>query len=579
MSSAISGPLCAVSALVFAACTPSTPAPVPMPPPVTAASARAPVSDGSCRTGSVALKILGLNDFHGQLSAGRKRDGHPAGGAAVLTAYLRAAQQGFQDRWLLVHAGDLVGASPPSSALLQDEPTIDFFDLLGDPACNGATAESTCNVVATFGNHEFDEGRTELLRLIHGGNHPKGPFLDDPYRGARFPYVSANVIDGTTGKGLVDPFTIVRLGGARVGVVGAVLQATPSIVTPSGVAGLEFLPEAQSVNRAVAELRRAGVHAIVLAIHQGGEQAGYDGPTRPDAELQGAIVDVVRALDDDVDLVISGHVHGFSNAFVPTAGGKRVLVTQAYSAGTAFADIDVTLDCATDDITSASARIVPALADVAPGTSPDPAVAQLVRAAEERTRPLTSRVVATAANALTTATDTAGESMLGDLIADAERASMQTDVAFMNPGGIRADVDAGPITWGQLFAVQPFGNDLVAVTLTGSQILELLESQWDPQGGTRILQVSGVTYTWDAARPPGTRVSAVKIAGKKLVPASSYGVCVNAFMADGGDGFGVFTRGTNKRVGGGDLDALIAYLGTLPSPVKASIRGRITRLH
>lgn len=567
--------------LVACAASPSAPPPARLPPPSSApVTAGAHVAgDGACHTGTVGLKILGLNDFHGQLSPGKKRDGRAAGGAAVLASYLHAATQGHDDRWLLVHAGDLVGASPPSSALLQDEPTIDFFNLLANRSCTGSVAESACNVVATFGNHEFDEGRAELMRLIHGGNHPKGPFLDNPYPGARFPYVSANVVDAATGKGLLDAFTIVRVGGVRVGVVGAVLQATPTMVTPSGVAGLHFLPEAESVNRAVASLKQAGVHAIVLAIHQGGDHPGYEGPTRPDAKVEGNIVDIVRALDDDVDVVVSGHWHGFTNAFVPTASGKRVLVTQAYSAGTAYADIDVTVDCASDDITAATARIVPTYADSAPGTTPDAAAAQLVQAAENATKPMTSRVVATTAVALTSSVNADGESLLGQLIADSERASMTTDVAFMNPGGVRADVDAGPVTWGQLFAVEPFGNDLVALKLSGSQILALLESQWDPTGGSRILLVSGITYTWDAARPAGARVSDVKIGGKRLVPGASYSVAVNSFMADGGDQFNVFKTGTDRRVGGGDLDALIAYLAKLPSPAKLSLQRRIKRVH
>ena len=237
-----------------------------------------------CTNGSLRVKLLGINDFHGQLDAAKKVGTRPVGGAGVLVSYLRAAQLGIEDQTFFVHAGDLVGASPPDSALLQDEPSVQVMNLLANSSCAYMDKMNpACNWVGTLGNHEFDEGRVELLRLLNGGNFATGPFLEDPYRGARFPYVSANVVDDTTGMPLIQPLVVKQTHGVPIAFIGAVLKQTPTIVTPTGVAGLRFLDEADAINSYVPGLKAMGVHTIVVTIHQGGFQSSYNGPTNPTA--------------------------------------------------------------------------------------------------------------------------------------------------------------------------------------------------------------------------------------------------------------------------------------------------------
>lgn len=535
------------------------------------------VPDGvRCTGGNLHVKILGLNDFHGQLDP-RVVSSRPAGGAAVLASYLRTAQGGIEDQTLLVHAGDHVGASPPDSALFQDEPSIQFLNLLANDACTYTDKlNPACNVVGTLGNHEFDEGKAELLRLLGGGNFASGPFFEDPYRGARFPYVSANVTDELGGQPLLPPYVIKIVRGVPVAFIGAVLKGTPSIVTPTGVAGLSFLDEAVAINSYVPALKAQGVHAIIVTIHQGGFQTSYTGPTRATAALSSGpeILDIVNRLDDEIDVVVSGHSHAFTNALVANAHGKQILITQAFSASTAYDDIDLLINPETADVVSKSAAIVTTFGDVGPGLTPDSQVAALVSAADVRVAPLVNRVVGSTASALTRAQTTAGESALGDLIASAQRAAMGTQLAFMNPGGIRGDLDAGVITWGELFAIQPFGNSLVRMNLTGAQIYAVLEQQWLGQTTPKIMQIAGFDYIWDPNLPVGARVVEVRVAGAAIDKAATYSIVCNNFMAAGGDGFTVFVQGTNSIGGPIDLDALIDYVED-QSPLTVATDARI----
>lgn len=526
------------------------------------------------------VRILAINDFHGQLSEGRRVAGRPVGGAAILSAYLKAAQMGMEDQTLIAHAGDHVGASPPASALLQDEPSITFLNLLANKHCSRRDPfKPNCNLVGTLGNHEFDEGVEEMLRLIEGGNHPLGPFLEDPYRGARFPYVSANVVDVESGKTILPPYVIKKVKGMPIAFIGAVLKETPTIVTPTGVAGLAFLDEAESINRYIPELKKQQVRAVVVVIHQGGTQATFPGETQPNGLVNGAIVDIVSRLDDEVDLVISGHAHSFTNAILKNNNGKEILLTQAFSAGTAYGEIDLSIDRKTRDIVAKSAAIVTTFADEGPGLTPDPAAAQLTAAAEEEVAPRVNQVIGEAAVDILNTQNAAGESAMGNLIADAQRAAMGTDFAFMNPGGIRASLNAGPATWGELFTIQPFGNSLVRMDLTGQQIYTLLNQQWLNQPFPRIMQISGLTYTWDNNLPIGNRIVEVRKDGMPIDVAASYSVTVNSFMAAGGDNFTVLPQGLNQVGGPVDLDALIAYVQGLPQPFSALIEGRIVRLN
>jgi 5'-nucleotidase len=546
---------------------------------------------------TIAVKLLGINDFHGQLSPrtlGPPTALRPVGGAAVLTSYLKTAADQADGPAFIIHAGDQVGASPPNSALLQDEPSISMLNELANEWCLPFKlqrllpdflepyAQARCNVIGTLGNHEFDEGASELLRLLTGGNHRNGPFLEQRWQGARFPYVSANVIDASTGRTFLPPYTIKVVDGIPIGVIGAVLKETPTIVTPSGVAGLQFVDEANAINASVAQLKRQGVHTIVVTIHQGLRQTPtYEGPTDPAVQsLTGPIIDIVKRLSDEVDVVVSGHAHGFTNALAANNNGKQILLTQAFSASTAYDDIDLTISRRTHDVVEKSAAIVTTWGDQGPGLTPDTDVAKIVSAADELVAPLVNRVIGVSQVALTTTENAAGESALGNLIADSQRASTGAQFAFMNPGGIRNNLDAGEVLWGELFAIQPFSNDLVSMDLTGAQIDLLLEQQWINQNPPKLLKTSGLTYTWDAARPIGDRVIEIRDAsGAMLDPGATYRVTVNSFMASGGDNFVVLPSGTNRVVGAVDLDALVKYVGSLQQPFSAQIEGRITRLN
>jgi 5'-nucleotidase len=531
---------------------------------------------------TIHVKLLAINDFHGQLSAGRLVANRPVGGAAVLASYLNAAQAGMEDRTFIVHAGDHVGASPPASALLQDEPSISFLNLLANKHCTyRRPTDPKCNLVGTLGNHEFDEGKEELLRLLDGGNHATGPFLEDPYRGAKFPYVCANAVRTADKAPLIDPYVIKKVRGVRIAFIGAVLRQTPTIVTPTGVAGITFLDEADAINRYVVQLKAKGVRSIVVLIHQGGRQTTYQGPTQPGASVVTGpdIQDIVNRLDDEVDIVVSGHAHSFTNAILKNRNGKEILLTQAFSASTAYADIDLEIDHESRDVVTKSASIITTFADAGPGLTPHPRVARLVTQAEETVAPLVSQVIGQAASDILQAENPAGESALGNLIADAQRAAVQADFAFMNPGGIRADIPAGEVTWGELFVVQPFGNSLVKMSLTGQQIYDLLNQQWANQPFPRILKTSGLTYIWDNNRPANDRIVEVRKNGSLLDRSARYSVVVNSFLAAGGDNFTVLLQGTNPVGGPVDLDALIVYIQALTQPFSVAIEGRISRLN
>ena len=411
----------------------------------------------------VHLKILAINDFHGYIASTEKLGGMPVGGAAYLSSYF--VQREMQANVTLrVHAGDAVGASPPLSGLLQDEPTIEILSVLGFD-------------IGVPGNHEFDEGLAELYRLQYGGHHD----VTGHFHGNSFPLVAANVKHRDTGELIFPPYLIKAVLGVPVAFIGVVTTETPSIVAHARVSDLEFEDPVEAVNRWVREIRSLGVEAIVVLAHEGGtvdEDSGL---------VEGPIVDIAFGVDEAVDAIVSGHTHQGYAAHIDDK-----LVVQAYSKGTAFADIHLVIDRNTGDVAYSEAEIVTVWADA---VQPDPRILGLIRQYEEEVKPVTDRVIATAASDLTRTQSEAGESALGNLIADAHRSVAEADIAFTNPGGIRNDLQAGEVTWGELYVVQPFGNDLVKMTMTGDQILRALNQQWRQVGDSvevKFLQITGV---------------------------------------------------------------------------------------
>lgn len=514
---------------------------------------------GGCATpppsGPLKVTVLALNDFHGNLlppggglSNPVRRTPTLAGGAAVLATALAEERQ-RNPHHVFVAAGDLVGASPLVSALMHDEPTIDVLGKLGLEA-------------SAMGNHELDKGAAEVLRQQNGGCHPKdgckGP---QPYTGASFRYLAANTVVTATGQTLFPPYWIKRFDGVPVAFIGLTLKDTPKVVTPAGVAGLAFKDEADTVNALVPELRRQGVEAIVVLMHEGGITSG---DINDCTDLRGEITAIVPRLDKAVDVVISGHTHWAYNCRID---GR--LVTSAHRFGTLLTRIDLTLDRATRDVVSAEAENLPLLPT---RYLPDAATAALIATYERIVAPLAKRPVGRLVEPLLVRTGTNGESTIGRLLADAQLEATRASgaqAALMNTGGIRAQLgrdDRLDVTYEDLYAVQPFNNQLVTLTLSGAQILAWLEQQWNGDRG-RLMQVSsGFSYAWDGTRPAGSKVvpGSVSIGGRPLDPAAEYRITVNNFMADGGDGYTVLRQARSRQYGPQDLEALEAYLAARP---------------
>jgi 5'-nucleotidase len=536
---------------------------------------------GPVATKPVDVRILAINDFHGYLrpSPGGIRIADPddktkkimvaAGGSetmATLVKQLRG-QATKPENTIFVAAGDLIGASPFLSAMFHDEPTIESLSMMGLE-------------IASVGNHEFDEGKDELLRMQNGGCHPvdkcQGPH---PFAGARFHYLAASTVEKDTGKTVFPAYEIREFEGIPVAFIGLTLKGTANIVSPPGIAGLEFKDEADTVNALVPELKARGVEAIVVLIHEGGYPTG-DYNECPG--ISGAIVDIVKKFDRAVDVVISGHTH---QAYVCEIDGR--LVTSGDKYGTLVTTIDLKLDRASRDIVSAKADNV----IVRTGAyARDPEQTALLEAYDKLAAPLGNRPAGSVSETLSNIPDHAGESALGDIIADAQLAATQATakggavIAMTNPGGIRISMtrkDEGAVSYADLFASQPFRNQLVTLTLTGAQIKNVLEQQWRDPKLPRILQVSnGFSYSWDDARPYGDRVLAdsLSLNGTPIDPAASYRITVNNYLSVGGDGFTVLKDGTAPLVGVYDIDALYGYFRG-NSPIGPAPGKRITRIN
>jgi 5'-nucleotidase len=539
----------------------------------------------------VHVKLIAFNDFHGYLQApgtplsavdpGRPGQSIavPTGGVAEMATLVKTLAAENPNH-IVVGAGDMVGASPLISGLFLDEPSIEALNALGLE-------------ITSVGNHEFDRGVRELLRKQFGGceitTSTPPCQAGHGFAGARFHYLAANVIDRATGEPILPAYEIRRFQGQPIGFIGVTLKGTARIVSPAGIAGVRFEDEATSVNAIVELLRKQDVHSFVLLIHQGAESPG--GPlngSRCD-HFAGDIVPILERLDPDISVVVSGHTH---QAYVCTY--KGFLVTSAASFSRLVTDIDLSIDAHSGRVTAKSAvnRVVAsasapgtAAALAYPGLTPDATVAALVDQYALLVRPLAERPVGRIEGVLSRSNAGGSESPLGDVVADAQwaatRASAGAQLALTNPGGIRTDLQSGnggTVSYGAVFAAQPFGNALVTLTLTGRQLKALLEQQWSAHPERPLfLQVSdSFSYAFDARRPMGDRVIAdsVRIGGEPVVADHDYRVTVNSFLADGGDGFSLLLAGRDSVVGPQDAEALETYLRT-HSPLAVPSLGRI----
>jgi 2',3'-cyclic-nucleotide 2'-phosphodiesterase (5'-nucleotidase family) len=564
----------------------------------TTASANQPSSKP--RRSTLDLQLLSFNDFHGHLQPPGSNDavlgpeldpsGTLLGGAAYLSTTLTQLRAGYDDEHgrgrdrhdddrdhdrgrgrdrasLTVAAGDLIGGSPFLSGLFHDEPAVESLDALGLD-------------VSSVGNHEFDEGVTELLRMQRGGCHPDegcypawGP---RGYPGADFDWLAANVI-GPNQRPILPAYSIENINGVKVGFIGMTLEDTPTLVAQSGIQGIEFKDEVETANATARQLRRRGVATIVVLLHEGGRQTGtYEQCVGP----SGPIVEIAENLSPAIDLVVTGHTHQPYICNIPDPNGQPRMVTSASSFGRVVTETHLIIDRRTGDVIRNASTSTNHL--VTRTVAPDPAQTEIIDRWNALSAPIANRVVGAVTADLTPAPNRDAEAVLTNIIADAQLAATAApgdggaQIAFMNPGGVRASLTfgqvsggeaPGQVTYGEAFAVQPFGNLLVTMDLTGAQIERLLEQQavQGRPGGRDILILgvsNGFTFTYDPNRAIGDRIdpASIMLNGTVLDPAATYRIVTNNFLADGGDAFTVFREGTNRVGGGDDLAALLAYL-------------------
>jgi 5'-nucleotidase len=520
--------------------------------------------------GTVELRIIGMNDLHGNLQPPTGSSGRvtlpgggtvDAGGAAFMATHVRQLREQVANS-VVIGQGDLIGASPLASALFHDEPTIEVLNAVGMHA-------------SAAGNHEFDEGYAELLRMQRGGCHPvDGCQYHEPYRGATFPFLAANVTFKRGGLPALPPFWVSFVQGVPVGYIGVPLEGTPEIVSAKGIKDLSFGDEVEAVNRYADLLDRFGVKTIVLMVHQG-DAVATGNPPDGCGLVPGPGGEIAQRVSPKVDVVYAGHTHQQYNCTVTDPAGQPRPYIQGLSFGRILSVVDLTIDRRTKDVIRSQtvARNHVVTRDV----PEDPQVRVLVDEAVTKSAPIANRPVGTISQPIVRAPVASGESPLGNLIADAQLAATQVagaQIAFMNPGGVRADLTYesspvgegdGVVTYGEAFIVQPFGNVMTTMTLTGAQIRAVLEQQFQ-QAFNRILQPSaGFTYTWSQSALTGSKVSNLALDDVPIDPAASYRVSVNNFLADGGDGFTELRNGTNRTGGVVDIDALTAYLAAHPN--------------
>ena len=563
--------------------------------PALALAACASVPRAPVATSPLEVQILAINDFHGNLEPPKLSieatgsDGSPvkvpAGGVAHLATAAKTLRQGHANT-ITVSAGDLIGASPLVSALYLDEPSVDAMNLLG----------LELNAV---GNHEFDKGTGELKRMQRGGCHKyttRQPCALEPFAGASFRFLAANVLtgDGTT---LFPATAIKQFGPVKIGFIGMTLKDTGAIVTPAGVAGVKFADEADTTNALVPRLKAQGADAIVILLHQGGATTGrYNDKSCPN--LTGDILPILARLDPAVDLVISGHTHRSYICELPRTGARPLLLTSAGQWGTLITDIRLSFSPdrhligeRADNIIVQGEPYTTGLGTVPvvpsfPVYAADPSVAALVGRYVAAAAPHANRVVGKLSGPVTRTMTPDRENSAGEFLADAmlfggRKAGAQ--IAFTNQGGVRADLIPaanGDVTYGQIFSMQPFGNDLIVMTLTGAQLKALLEQEFEsgkntPDKPTMLLPSAGFFYAYDARRASGQRIVEMRLAGKPIDPAANYRVAIGSFLSTGGDNFTVFKQGTDVTDLGVDLDSTEAYLRTNPPAPKP---GRIKNL-
>jgi 5'-nucleotidase len=543
------------------------------------------------------VQLLSFNDLHGNLeppsgSSGRvteiQADGTTktvdAGGVEYLATHLRQAREGNAYS-ITAAGGDMVGASPLISGLFHDEPTIEALNKLELD-------------VTSVGNHEFDEGAKELARLQNGGCHPTdGCYTDEGFAGADFPYLAANVLNEKTGKPILKPYWVWKKKDVKVGFIGVTLEDTPGVVSAEGVKGLKFKDEVETINKYAKVLQRQGVKSIVALIHEGGLPASTsynyncDAPGAGDG-ISGPIVDIAKNITPQVDALVTGHTHAAYACTINDPSGKPRTVTSAASFGRLYTDTTLTYDRFTGDIARTAVKSANHVVTRTVAKAPD--MTELIGKWNALAAPIGNRPIGYISGDVP---NSGTESPMGDLIADAQlwygkKLDAETDLALMNPGGVRAGLTYaakgaegdGVVTYAEGFTVQPFSNTVNLQNFTGAQLIQVLKEQVSGSNAAapKILQPSAnLTYTLDLTKTGADRVvtDSIRLNGAAVDPAATYRVATNSFLAGGGDGFTTLGQGTNDLVGADDLAALEQYLtanSSAASPIAPPAANRIT---
>ncbi|WP_066387886.1 bifunctional 2',3'-cyclic-nucleotide 2'-phosphodiesterase/3'-nucleotidase [Neobacillus mesonae] len=498
----------------------------------------------------VKVQLLGLNDLHGQLDTDTTVTGRLAGSMEYTAAAVKQ-RESTNENTLLVHSGDMIGGSPLISALFQDEPTVEVMEAMGLD-------------VGTLGNHEFDEGIVELRRMITGGEHPDGKGTKG-YDGMNFPIVAANAFDKSTGELITKPYVVKEVGGVKIGFIGVITQETPEMIVTKGNENLQITDEAAAINKYTDVLKAQGIKAIIVLAHNPAAQTGYT--DKFDASR------IAENIDDEVDVIFAGHNHVYNNRVV-----DNKLIVQAYSYGSAFSDVDLELNPVTGDVLKKQAEIVTVFQSE---YIPDAAVSEIMKKYEDLVAPIKAEIVGDNLTALEKAypsTDSQfGDNGLGNLIADGMKAAMNSDFALMNGGGVRANLAAGEVTFGDLFAIQPFGNVLNKVNLSGADLREVLNNQITDRGLDFHIAGFKYTYTFDPLAKTGKVVDIFLPDGSKIDPAKEYSVVVNNYMY-GNAKYGIGTLSDGLEIGSEDLQATLEFVKSLPRPFEYKAEGRIVKV-
>lgn len=539
----------------------------------------------------VVVQVLGLNDYHGHLeaedgttlSAAHDPDRNVVGGSEYLATWLDIHRsRSWDEQTVTVAAGDLIGGSPFISGAFREEPSVESLSALGLD-------------ISSVGNHEFDQGTDELLRLQEGGcfvldGEEDCFFEDQPYDGADFSWLAANVVyneeagpelEGETVLPGTELRTFTTLTGESVdvGFIGMTLEDTPTLVSPGGVSTVDFLEESSTANAAAEQLTADGADAVVVLLHEGGYNAGtYNGCEGVSQPIAG----IVEQFDDTIDVVVTGHTHQPYVCNLPNSVGEEILVTSANEYGRVVTDIRLGVSAADGavlrDRTVAENHLVTRDVDR------DPELTEIVGKWGALGEEIAGEVVGTISDDITgdASTDRDEETSLGNLIADSILYGTEApedggaEIAFMNIGGIRANLvyDAqshdeapGEVTYAEARAVAPFGNIVTIFDLSGADIEAVLEQQYIEARGRQFLHLAtseGLTYDWDKTAPEGEQISNLQLNGEPIDPDQTYRVATLSFLAEGGDQFTAFTNGENFVGGPGDLANLVDYLGAHP---------------